>query len=281
MRSRKTLIKLGGASLLLPLIVLWELVLLIRPRPFRARVRILYFHAVPDDAASSFDRQMRLLAIITRVIDAASTRPIRSRRPLFAITFDDAFQSVGRNALPILEQLAFPTTIFAPTGILGEHPNWYMKDGSPDRTEIVMSMAELAGISAQGVVIGSHSVSHPHLSQLPDEKLQQELTRSLASLKALPGCPVRSIAFPYGNYDDRVVRACRLAGYSLCFSINPRLVLMTHDYLRGRIAVDAHDSLLVFLLKASGATSWPNLFKHRQPSPGLCEQTTNEGTHGD
>lgn len=257
MRRLKDLIKLAGACLLLPLLALLALPPLLRPRPRRTRLRVLYYHAVPDHAAASFRRQMRLLARFTRVVDAACTTPIPSRRPLYAITFDDAFQSVARNALPVLSELGFPTTVFAPSGCLGSPPGWEMDPEAADRAEIIMSETELAGLCAPLVTIGSHTVSHPHLSVLPEEDLLRELSESRTALSQLLGQPVEGIAFPYGDHNQHVVDVCRKVGYAAAYTIAPQPARLATDYARGRFAVHAHDNRLVFLLKASGATSWP------------------------
>ena len=41
-----------------------------------------------------------------------------------AVAFDDAYQSVSQNTLPVLRAKNISATIFVPTGCLGEKPAW-------------------------------------------------------------------------------------------------------------------------------------------------------------
>jgi peptidoglycan/xylan/chitin deacetylase (PgdA/CDA1 family) len=61
--------------------------------------------------------------------------------------------------------------------------------------------------------IGSHTHSHHILSLLNDEELEFELSHSKYLLEDLTGKKVLSIAFPNGNYDQRVLDFCNRAGY--------------------------------------------------------------------
>ena len=46
-----------------------------------------------------------------------------------------------------------------------------------------MNWDELAGHAVPGVLIGSHSVSHPHLVELYDDELRRELNESKAEIE--------------------------------------------------------------------------------------------------
>jgi hypothetical protein len=71
------------------------------------------------------------------------------------------------------------------------------------------------------------------------------------------GNNVTLFAFPYGAYDDRVVDACRTAGYTRVFGIDPRAAAIDgSDYVRGRIDVELSDGALEFFLKIHGAYAW-------------------------
>ena len=72
----------------------------------------------------------------------------------------------------------------------------------------------------------------------------------MKDLSLLTGASISLLAFPYGDHDPRIVEHCRQAGYRHVFTIQPTLVRpMVHDFVRGRVAVDAGDGLLDFFLK--------------------------------
>jgi peptidoglycan/xylan/chitin deacetylase (PgdA/CDA1 family) len=135
-----------------------------------------------------------------------------------AVTFDDGFRSVLTEALPILESLGLPATVFVPTDFVGgdDPMSWPGIDhwvGGPHERELIgMSWDELGSLHEAGWEIGSHTCSHPQLSRLDDRALRHELEDSRkACEEKLGNC--RTLALPYGDGDRRVIRAAQEAGY--------------------------------------------------------------------
>ena len=65
-----------------------------------------------------------------------------------------------------------------------------------------------------GWEVGSHTRSHPRLSQVEDDaELADELEGSRRVCEERLGRPCQSIAYPYGDHDERVVAAAGRAGY--------------------------------------------------------------------
>jgi len=218
-----------------------------------ARFIVLYYHEVPEDARARFARQMDALTRGTTVLRAAHTGPLPDGGSYVAITFDDAFRSVRTNAVPELLSRGFPATIFVPVGFLGQKPGWEIRDGV---NEEVMTCDELRSLP-ELIELGSHSLSHPHLTRLDAARLREEVDTSRHKLAELLGSDVSLLAFPYGEYDDGVVDTCSQAGYERVFGIDPWPADPTGvDFVRGRVPVDLNDSPLMFHLKARGAYGW-------------------------
>ncbi|MBS0284974.1 MAG: polysaccharide deacetylase family protein [Proteobacteria bacterium] len=227
-----------------------------RLRPSRPRLTILYYHAVPAADAALFDRHMAWLAANANIVPADHEGPLDPRRLNVAVTFDDAFQSVMDHALPALRKHNIPTTIFVPTGWLGQTPGWQMETDA-DRAERVMDAAALRSLPKELFRFGSHTVSHPRLSRLDRAGRLRELRDSRAALEELFGGPIDTLAFPYGDHDDPTLDDAKAAGYRFVYSILPEDVPPAGGgLLRGRTAVDAHDPMDLFRLKAEGAFAW-------------------------
>jgi peptidoglycan/xylan/chitin deacetylase (PgdA/CDA1 family) len=167
-----------------------------------------------------FERQLELL--VSRgyrgvTFTEAVESPARGR--VLAVTFDDAYRSVLELGLPILERLRLPATVFAPADFIGsEQPmawagidRWL--DGPHERELMPMSWAELQALAESGWEIGSHTGSHPHLTQIDDDALLDELTRSKAACEDHLARPCTSLAYPYGDFDARVVAKTASVGY--------------------------------------------------------------------
>jgi peptidoglycan/xylan/chitin deacetylase (PgdA/CDA1 family) len=144
---------------------------------------------------------------------------------VLAVTFDDAARSVVQLAAPILDRLGLTATVFVPTGFPddGRLMAWPGQDewAATDHADELacMSWDELGDLAGRGWEIGSHTRSHPRLTTLADEALEAELQGSREDCEQQLGRPCASLAYPYSDFDDRVVRAARAAGYQYAATV--------------------------------------------------------------
>lgn len=146
-----------------------------------------------------------------------------------AVTFDDGYRSVTELARPILSRLGLPGTVFVPSAFAGAV--WPMAwpgidkelGGEHEHELALMSWAELRALAGEGWEVGSHTRTHPHLTRLDDAELREELEGSRSDCEGHLGAPCRSLAYPYGDHDERVVRAAGRAGYEAAGTLPGRL----------------------------------------------------------
>lgn len=229
-------------------------------------VLVLCYHAVSerwDADLSSTPRQLReQLELLVRrgyrgtTFTDAVTRPQRGR--VVAVTFDDAFRSVLDLAKPILDSLGLPATVFAVADFAasGRPLSWpgveHWADGTHAGELAGLGWAELRALGEQGWEVGSHTCSHPRLTRLDDGALRRELEDSRTALEQALGRPCRSVAYPYGDVDPRVVAATAAAGYATAAALPARL--HRPDPLEWpRVGVYHPDSLRRFRVKVSPA----------------------------
>ena len=82
---------------------------------------------------------------------------------------------------------------------------------------------EAREMSAGGMAIGSHTHSHPVLSQMPPEQQFQELSQSRALLRERLGVSADALAYPVGSansFSERTRQLAREAGYRAAFSFH-------------------------------------------------------------
>jgi peptidoglycan/xylan/chitin deacetylase (PgdA/CDA1 family) len=177
-------------------------------------------------------------------------------RQALAVTFDDGLLSVLEHALPILSRHGLVGTLFIPTGFIGrarpvDWPGLEQWIGGPHEHELTpLSWAEVESLAAAGWEIGSHTASHPKLTDVPDARLRAELTDSRRECEDRLGMPCRSIAFPYGAVDRRVMDAARRAGY-LAAAALPERIHRRHRYRWPRVGIWRSDPAWVFDTKLS------------------------------
>lgn len=212
---------------------------------------VLCYHGVSDDWPADFSISPGRLADQVRwfvdrgyrptTFTSAVTGEVKGR--VLAVTLDDAYQSVGRLALPLLAELGVPATVFVPTGFVDdpEPRGWdgtSMWASTRWAAEIaVMDWAELEAVVEAGWEVGSHTRSHPRLTQLGDDELAEELRGSREDLEAHLGRPCHSLAYPYGDADRRVATAARAAGYTAAGGLLPGRVSVRDPLLYPRISV--------------------------------------------
>ncbi len=230
--------------------------LLLRVSSNRRRAVVLYYHGVNRAEAASFRRQMAYLTENCSVIKPSEIKrpPANGTGRVVALTFDDSFENLMENVVPILKEYRLPAGIFVPTKDLGRQLTWEVRDDCPDKNETVMSEDQIVELDRDGFEIFSHTVSHPVLTEIEDEKLEAELVGSRDFLEEIVAQRIVAVSYPYGAHDLRTCRAAQRAGYQFGFTAEPRAVDGSTDPMRiGRFRVCPQDSLLKFKLKACGA----------------------------
>jgi peptidoglycan/xylan/chitin deacetylase (PgdA/CDA1 family) len=193
-----------------------------------SRVIVPCYHAVSEtwtaDLSVTPDRFEAQLATLVRrgyrATGFSDALRAGAGEKVVAITFDDAFLSVYDLAFPLMRSMGLVGTVFVPTAWPGRDDpmQWDGIDqwvGGPHEGEMgCLGWDRLRELADRGWEVGSHTRSHPHLTQLGDGELREELERSREETAEALGRDCPSIAYPYGDVDDRVVAAAEAAGYS-------------------------------------------------------------------
>jgi peptidoglycan/xylan/chitin deacetylase (PgdA/CDA1 family) len=192
-------------------------------------VAILSYHKIgdPPDGWDSWyyvsgERFRAHLAILAehgwRTIDHATLlgaldEPARLPGPSVLVTFDDAYRSLIREALPVLDEFGAPAVVFVPTAYIGG-TNAFDAGEEPD--ERICSWDDLATLAANGVSIQSHGVHHAAMSDLDPHAQRVELEQSRQTLEDKLRTTVDLFAFPYGDAGTdapTMAGAVQTAGY--------------------------------------------------------------------
>ncbi len=226
----------------------------------RWRSLVLCYHAISEAwhhplALKPEALDAQLSALIRRGFrPATSEQVLANDGKLLHVTFDDAFRSLARG-LPVLERLDIPATVFVcPSFADGGRPLAVreLEDAVaqyPGELD-TMSWEELMSISARGFTIGSHTLSHAHLTGLSDGELDRELRTSRERIEDQLERPCKLLAYPYGEYNSRVRAAARSAGYEAAFILSPS-PRPPDRYAVPRVGIWRRDGLFRVMLKAS------------------------------
>jgi peptidoglycan/xylan/chitin deacetylase (PgdA/CDA1 family) len=169
-------------------------------------------------------------------------------RPI-VLTFDDGYADLIDEALPMLIEHGFPATVFVTTGWLRDAGR-YAAGPAPGR---MLSWAQLAELSAEGVEVAAHSHSHPQLDQISTARLRTELGASRQLLEDRLGRPVFSLAYPYGYSTKRVRTVAREIGYLQAAVVENAIAATTSDPFRmPRLTIRRSTSSATFASTVNG-----------------------------
>jgi peptidoglycan/xylan/chitin deacetylase (PgdA/CDA1 family) len=136
------------------------------------------------------------------------------------ITFDDGSRTVYDEAFPALRRYDMSATVFLSVGRpRGQSHQGLSSDGGP-----LLTWQEIREMEVCGIEFGAHTLTHPDLTRLPVERIEEEVCGSKTIIEDALGTPVTCFAYPYGRYDARSYAIVRKHFVAAC---SDRLGLVT------------------------------------------------------
>lgn len=121
---------------------------------------------------------------------------------MVSLTFDDGWKSTLDHAVPILDQANIKGTFYA---IAHPPEKGYKK-------EQYATLQELKSLYEAGHEIGSHTLTHPHLTEIPVADMEQEITHSVAHFES-QGILTNTFAYPYGQHNGSIIKIVQQTGF--------------------------------------------------------------------
>lgn len=213
---------------------------------------ILTYHSVSEGdsplktSPALFARQMEWLTASASVISVASLSDLADRwghlhhlpPRTVILTFDDGYADFYTHAAPMLLQHKLPATVFLPTSYVGRSNAW---PGQPPwvQEEPLLTWEQIKELAAAGIHFGSHTVTHPDLTELAPAEVERELAESKREIERHTGPDsVAHFCYPYGKWNPAVRDATTPHYRSACSTI-AGTVRKTDDH-RLLPRVDAH-----------------------------------------
>lgn len=179
------------------------------------------------------DQHFRVLSLDEWYDTLAARHPLPAKAVV--ITFDDGWRDQQVNALPVLVRFGYPATFYVITSCVGapSYATWDM----------------LRDARTRGMTIGSHTVTHPKLTNLAPRDIQRELVDSQAAIERQLGTKAWHFAYPDGLHTAGVVDAVIAAGYRTAVTTAPaayQQIRSGRDYYT-LTRVEADDDLASFI----------------------------------
>ena len=182
-------------------------------------VLILFYHRMLARERKRFEDQLRRLRRLGDIIGLEDAVNVLGSGYVpgrfICLTFDDGHHDAYDHAFPILASQGTPATFFVVSG--------WIDEGRPG----VMSWADCRRLVANGMEVGSHSMTHRRLAGLCGSEVDAELRASRARIEAELGRPCTHFACPWGqpgrDYDPaHAPGLAHAAGYRSFLTTVPR-----------------------------------------------------------
>ena len=169
--------------------------------------RVYMFHSVVEDpkevysefaiTKESFERFIRYeLSRGQKPMDAETLKHAVDNpdayKNYFAVTFDDIYDSVCKNAYPMLKALKVPFMVFITPAIIG-------REDSAAHVPMI-TIEHLIEMAADPLcIIGAHGIQHDHFREYTQAQAKQCMVESKKWLENAFGKKVEFFAFPFGR----------------------------------------------------------------------------------
>lgn len=170
-----------------------------------------------------------------------------SPRKAIVITFDDGFRDLYSTIWPILHRFNFTATIFLVAGCAGCNSDWEGQNGN--YAVPLLDWSEVRELAQAGFTFASHTVSHPHLTELSDEQVKYEVQQSKAMMEDQLEMEVNLFSYPYSSQNSRIQHIVAESGYIAACGVDRGDWGLFNLW---RAQCTSSDSLFSFALKASG-----------------------------
>ena len=172
-------------------------------------------------AQMSFLKNNFNIISLTRLVEKLEAGRLNKKD--IVITFDDGYVDNLHNAFPILEKLKIPATIFITAEkIDSRDPFYWDKKTQINDQGRALTTEELIKLSSSLLIeIGSHTLTHPHLSQLTLLRQEQEIKKSKEILEHIMQKEVISFSYPFGSerdYNEKIISLVQEEGYKYACS---------------------------------------------------------------
>ncbi|MBL8012457.1 MAG: polysaccharide deacetylase family protein [Candidatus Omnitrophica bacterium] len=155
-----------------------------------------------DLSAEQFDQHMAFLQQNGYTVRQAKETSNFTNKDV-VITFDDGELNNHKVALPILKKFGFTAYFFIIVSRVGRKG--------------YMTWEEIKELHDQGMIVGSHGLSHQILTSLLDSQIDEELRASKRTIEVNLDIPVDTISIPRGFCNEALIQKAYELGYKTIF----------------------------------------------------------------
>lgn len=225
---------------------------------------ILAYHSVSERRTDSlavrvsdFEYQMAWLrrnGYKSMTLAEFTSQPVPKGERIVIITFDDGYTDNYMLAFPILKQFGFVATCFLVSDYVDtDNVHWWDQPKiTPQLDEQLyrlLSWEQIYEMTEYGIEFGSHTCTHPLLTDLSPDQCWEEINRSRTDLETKLQSKVVSFCYPAGSLNQSIIEMVEQAGYEAAVVTPPRSGYPLCHYTLRRIGIYHQNTPFIFRLK--------------------------------
>ncbi len=134
------------------------------------------------------------------------------------LTIDDAFSSFYLNAWPIIKKNKIPAILFVSTREVGKYG--------------YMTWEQIKEIESSGLItIGNHSHSHEYLIDWKEDKIKEDLKKSIEIFNKELGFSPKLFSYPFGEYSTALKKIVSDLNFKFAFGQHSGVIDLSKDFL--------------------------------------------------
>lgn len=200
---------------------------------------------------TSFKLQMFLLKKLNAdvlSINKLLNPPTKHNKKCIAITFDDAYNDFYDNAFYLMEKYNYRPHLFVVSDLVGSYNKWDYDRLNVKKT--LLDWGKIKELSDNGVIIDSHTMTHPSLTNITLDKAKAEITDSKKKIEDFIGRTVDGFCYPYGDYNENVKGIVMDAGYKYAVTTKKGKIYGKPDpFSLNRISIKKNTNIFKFIYK--------------------------------
>lgn len=247
----------------------------IRPHTAELRIPILMYHSISDErekvvhpyfqtvtTPQVFAQHMKFLyenkykvINISQAVEYLFSANSKENK-FVVLTFDDGYRDFYTKVFPMLDKYGFCASVFLPTSYISNNRKTF-------KGKECLTWLEVRELHTNGVIFGSHTVSHPNLHELKKRDMELELKLSKEKIGDQIGESIECFSYPFAfpENDKKFVRELKgmlqKSGYRYGVTTRIGTTMRKDDkHFLKRIIINNFDNSFFFKTKLNGGYDW-------------------------
>ena len=170
-------------------------------------VPVLMYHSISRDnnrisvSVTNFKKQMKLMSLLGYKGYSLNKINSKTSKKKIIITFDDGYENIFTEAMPILKKFNFSATCFIVNKKIGYFNDWD-KNQKNFKKKKLMNKKQINTWINNGFEVGSHTMNHYNLKYLSNDQKKYQILKPKQFFKTNYGINIQSFSYPFGCYNE-------------------------------------------------------------------------------